>query len=402
MAEWAFIDHVTDHMARPRRGEEKHPTQWPSEATAIIITDDGHTKVVGKCRRAAFFRLLVASYKFYDKYNHWKHLVEQLQREQTEVDRYMRWIWAQGNLYEEYLIQEAQKSNVYVDDQVRIYIKSHNVSGSIDIEVINPRTHLYSIVESKSVYGFGSDFVLGSQYDRNQGRMGTPKDSNIMQILLYHWWKASEDSAYEDSRLVYGSRDTGRYGEFLVRTVKETDENNYTTYWGEWKWLAPYEGEWQRTKITINSILECYKYIQQCIDTGVIPERDFNAKYSDEELVDAFMRDQLNKTDTTKMEKYLQRMDFNNWVETIPELSDEELMSQARNHNIDLSKALLTRMDNWDSDSESKRATTMRHLRKVAKKKELLPPDKGDWQCKYCKWSNTCYTPDRDPRKVSM
>ena len=34
MSQWSFISHVTDYLARPRLGNQKAPTQWPSEATA--------------------------------------------------------------------------------------------------------------------------------------------------------------------------------------------------------------------------------------------------------------------------------------------------------------------------------------------------------------------------------
>lgn len=39
---WSFIQHATDHLSKPRFGEQKQPTLWPSSATAEI---DG--KVLG-------------------------------------------------------------------------------------------------------------------------------------------------------------------------------------------------------------------------------------------------------------------------------------------------------------------------------------------------------------------
>ena len=50
---WSFIKHVTNHLARPGLSEQKAPTLWPSSATAI---KDG--KVIGECRRQAYFRYL--------------------------------------------------------------------------------------------------------------------------------------------------------------------------------------------------------------------------------------------------------------------------------------------------------------------------------------------------------
>ena len=33
---WSFIQHATNHLSKPRFGEQKQPTLWPSGATAII------------------------------------------------------------------------------------------------------------------------------------------------------------------------------------------------------------------------------------------------------------------------------------------------------------------------------------------------------------------------------
>jgi hypothetical protein len=397
MAHWAFIEHVTDYMGKSRPSDEKHPTQWPSEATALVDTPNGQ-KVIGKCRRAAFFRLLIASYHFYDKYSHFKLLVERLEREQVPADRYMMWIWRQGELYEEYLVEAAKRSGVFIDAQSKVYIKSFNVSGSIDIEVINPKTGKYSIVESKSVYGHGADSVLGSQYERSQGSMGEPKDSNLMQIALYHWWRASQNPDYEESRLVYGSRDTGRYGEFSIRTVEDEDGLVHIEY----RAVAPYEGEWIRTPITINSILSCYQSIQQALDAGVIPARDFSLQYSDAELAELYKNNMLSKSDTEKYEAFIQRKNFNAWVESIPSLNDEELINSAAGFETELTKALLERVADYHQDTAKKQETTIKHLRALQPKREYKPLAKGDWQCRYCQWRNTCFTEDGTAKKVSI
>ena len=56
---WSFIQHATDHLSKPRFGEQKQPTLWPSSATAEI---DG--KVLGKCRRQNFLRYAKDNYAF--------------------------------------------------------------------------------------------------------------------------------------------------------------------------------------------------------------------------------------------------------------------------------------------------------------------------------------------------
>ena len=330
--DWAFIEHVTDYMLRPRMGDARHPTLWPSEASAVVINEDGEEEVAGRCRRATFFRYMDHNYKFYDKYSLYGPLVEEVKTKKLPPDRYMLWIWRAGELYEEYLVELAKSSGVYIGSQTAVYMKEWNVSGKIDLVVINPQTHKYSNVEVKSVYGFGGNATLGTPGERGKGKLGTPKDSNLMQIALYDWWNSSHDDAYEDSRLVYGGRDTGRYAEFAISTRKNKDGVVEIFYRGK----APNITKEEKSPITINSILEQYQYIQTSLDGGNIPERDFELKYSDTKLDKLYEKDGLNKTEKERYEKR---------------------------------KAYLA--------GESKRS--------------IKPIIKGDWQCNLCSFKDICY-----------
>jgi len=400
MADWAFVEHVTEQLLRPRPGDSKHPTLWPSEATATYENEYGETVVDGKCRRAGFFRYLIDSYKFYPRYKIWKPLVEQLQRERSAVDKYMLWIWRAGELYEEYLISQSQRSGVYVSDQVPMYIKSHNVSGKKDIEVINPVTKKLSIVEVKSVYGFGANFTLGSPADRKRGKMGEPKAAHLMQLGIYHWWTASNDDAYEESRITYGARDTGRYAEYLLRTT--TDEDGLI--WIEYQPWHPYKGQWVRTKYTINNVLQNYVDRQQAVDGGRIPERDFDLQYSLERLTKMYEREQFGKTDREKYEKIKAREQWNTWIESLEDLHDKDMVDECIKHKDELPVAIersLSKVADPDQTlAEKEWNKLIKALRKMTPKKELQPLVKGDWQCRFCNYAPICYDEAGVPRKV--
>lgn len=349
-AQWAFIEHVTNSLAAPRSGDPKPPTLWPSEASAIV-TIDGKEKVVGKCRRATFFRYLLDNFTFYEKYRTlWKPLVEDIKCNALPTDRYLLWIWRHGELYEEFLVEQAKISGVYIDGQVQVFIPQLNVSGKKDIEIINPNTHKRSIVEAKSVYGFGANTVLGTPGERKKGNLGEPRDSNLMQIAMYHWWSASEDDAYEDSRLVYGSRDTGRYGEYLVKT--ETREDGTIEIY--WKANAPNQGPWTLSPITINAILKEYQNQQLWLDAGIIPERDFDISFSEEQLAELYAADELTKTDREQYEKVIAR-----------------------------------RAENAERVANG-----------LEPKKELKQIEKGDWHCNLCQYKTICYDNENKPRTL--
>jgi|14_taG_2_1085336.scaffolds.fasta_scaffold02719_3 hypothetical protein len=408
MSDWAFVEHVTQQLLRPRPGDSKHPTLWPSEASCTFQNEHEETVVAGKCRRSRFFRYLTYSYEFYPKYKVWRPLVERLKTEAKAVDKYMLWIWAAGELYEEYLIRQSKCSGIFVSEQVPVYVKSHNVSGKKDIVVVNPKTNKLSIVEAKSVYGFGANTVLGTPSQRAKGVMGVPRESNLMQIAIYHWWSASMDDAYEESRLVYGARDTGRYAEYLVRTVEEEG-----TIWVEYKPHHPYMGQWVRTKMTINSILDEFSNTQRAVDGGRIPERDFDQKFSEEKLAVMYERDEFAKGDKEKYEKIQARKAENAWILHMQTFEDEEeLIEEAvRIRDILLAPVnkLLDAYFAYEEKPEEKKALAkydktrtklIAALRAVALKKELTPLEKGNWQCSYCKYAPICYDKEGNPQDI--
>lgn len=341
---WSFIEHITDYMSRSRLGNQKHPTLWPSDATAIVPDGDGGQKIIGKCRRSSFFRYLTDLY-FFDpeKYSHYENLVNQLITEAEPVDPYMRWIWKQGDLYEEYCLQTSKDSGVYVADQTQVYVPEWNISGKIDIVVINPETGKYKIVECKSVYGFGANVVLGSPSERRDQKMGTPKDNYLMQLGIYQWWYANKHDNFEDGLIVCGARDTGKFAEYglTVELNEETQKNHI--YWYP---HFPYQGEKVDSQITIESITSNYKYIQDSIDSGTIPSNDFFIQYSDEKIKDMFEKGQLNKSETARVEKRLDQI-----------------------------------------TKGSKRIN-----------KQI---DKGDWQCNYCKYKRICFDQNQQLKNVS-
>jgi hypothetical protein len=342
---WSFINHITDYLARPRIGESKPPTLWPSEATAIRQNKHGEEEVVGKCRRASFFRYLKDCYKFYEKYSFYEPLVTAIEKEYVRPDVYVQWIWRQGELYEQYCQDMAKESGVYIGDQIQIYIPGANVSGKIDLIVINPGTGLYNIIEIKSVYGFNANTVLGTPSQRSKGALGEPRDSHLMQLAIYDWRLAKTDpERYGPSKLVYGARDTGRYAEYEVFSTEDTDlhpTNSYIHYKGN----CPNQTAPVNSGISIQNTLDQYVYIQNCVDSGDVPARDYDLEYSEEKVTTLFNRGELNKSDTERYEK--------------------------------------------------------RKLQLVeGKKKPVKAVEKGDWQCRLCSYKNICYGTDGTPNAL--
>lgn len=359
MSKWSLVDHLTSNLAQGRLGEPKHPTLWPSEASAVVQNQWGEKKVVGKCRRSTYFRYAQACYEFYSEYSHLQPLIEEITVKQIPTQPYQYWLWAAGDLYEDYVINLAQASGVYIAAQVPIYVKDHNISGKVDLIALNPDSFKRTVTEVKSVYGHNGNTVLGSQYDRRTGQLGRPRDSNLMQIAIYDWHFATPKEDYEYSRLLYGSRDTGRYAEYSVRT--EYDEATGVTkiyYAG----IAPNKTQEVESPITIDSILhDGYGYVVNHLLSGTIPERDFDLRYSEEKIQTMYDRhEQL-----PKMERLSKK--------------DHEQITKIK------ARAEL----NIEREAEGKKPL-----------KPLKPVEKGDWQCNLCKYKNVCYNPDNSPRSL--
>lgn len=337
MSNWSLMEHTTQYLQRPRLGDRSYPSLWPSEGAAIVVNDYGEEVVVGKCRRATFFRYMVDSYSFSSDYSFYKPLVDEVLEKQIPTDRYTTWIFRAGELYERYCIEIAKEAGIYLDEQVRVYIPSHNIGGYIDLIALDLDSDCKTVVEYKSVYGHNANSVIPKTATKKKLISGSPRESNLIQVGLYHWWYARPRGDFGASRLVYGARDTGRYAEYLI----DVDSDNSIVY----RQVAPYVAKEVKTKISIESILDQYAYIQKRLDSGVVPERDFELSYSQERIALMYERGELGKVDSERFEKH---QDFLNG----------------------------------------------------RRKRSIKPVEKGDWQCRLCQWKNVCYNEAKEPRAI--
>lgn len=326
-SDWSFVNWITFELSKTSLDEQKAPTLWPSSATAIV---DG--TVVGKCRRQAFYRYVSDLYNFSPKNNYLKDIYESIKDLKESPSLYTRWIWRAGELYEDLCIDLAKTSGIFVGTQVSTYIPAFNVSGKIDLIVMNPVEQTYHIIEVKSVYGFNANSVIGTDANYKKGIIGQPRDSHLMQLGIYQWWYGNPKE-WGPGILLYGSRDNGRAAEYLVTVEKNSEDDlDYIWYQGQY----PVKTEKVNSGITIQSIMECYKHIQDCADSGTIPDRDYELEYSQEKITELYEAGLLTKTDTAQYEKRMKQIE-------------------------------------------------------EGKKKLVKPVEKGDWQCRLCDYKKVCY-----------
>lgn len=331
MSNWSLIEHINQFLRRPSLGDPRQPTLWPSEASAVV-----DSQLVGKCRRAVFLRYNLDRNKYYELDNDY----EDVRSIKEEVNNYTLWIFEQGKLYEDHLVELSQLGGVYISGQTPVYIRDLNISGKIDLICINPETSKLSIAEMKSVYGHGGNHTIGKPGIRSQGKLGTPRESHLMQLGIYHYKLALDNEAFEASRLLYGSRDTGRYAEYSVY-LNKVEDDYHIIYEG----IAPYKTAPTDSKISLRNMFQQYKYILDCTETNTLPPRDFDLTYSFDKIKAMYDAGELAETNREKFQKILEREEENK-----------------------------TRV------AEGK-----------APKKSLKMLELGDYQCGYCEFRKFCY-----------
>ncbi len=346
---WSLSQHITEHLANSRLGDPREPTLWPSEASAVLTDEYGEEYIVGQCRRSTFFRYATAKYYFYPDIDIYDSLVEELVSNEIKPDNYMRWIWEAGKLYEDFVVEMAKRSGVYVESQVQIVIPKLGIVGKLDLIVRDPTTGKFIAQEIKSIYGHNANEILGTPGMRNKSLMGTPRDSNMMQLALYDWHLKPRIPNLGSSRLYYGARDTGRDAEYEVSTYLDDDLKTIRI---KYQGIAPHVTSPIVSDITINNILSNYQYVLNHINENKIPKRDYELEYSQDKIQTLYERNELSKTNREQHQKVLDRI-----------------------------------AENQTRESEGK-----------ALKKEIKSVEMGDWQCDRCQFKNFCYNKDGSPR----
>ncbi len=310
MSKWTLGDHINAHLTQPRLGIARQPSLWPSDASAVLINEHNETYVEGSCRRHTFLRFTRDQFIYDNQVNdQYRPLVEELYALESDPDRYLRWIWIAGNLFEEFVISQAKESGVYKASQIQVVIPGWNVVGKLDLLVENPVTGGLIAEEVKSIYGYYPEkAVLGTNSDRAHKKLGKPKTNNMMQAALYDWVLKNHIPKFEATRLFYGDRGTGKDAEFEITTYLDPDDGlTHIKYKG----VFPFETPAVKSDITIDNILTQYKYVSDHYTNGTLPPRDFDLEVSPEKIHLLYERGDLTDSQTESYEKILERQRVN-------------------------------------------------------------------------------------------
>lgn len=233
---------------------------WPSQASCKIKNLYGEDTMAGKCLRAVYW-----SKRGIKETNPMKARSIRIVKvgkaiEQLEVDRY-------------------KEMGIWRGNSIKFYNKQYNISGEIDGFVYDNDQNKTIGVEIKTGYGykFRKD-VLGTATVN-----GTPKLDNLMQTMLY------VDYFKKLFKIVYIDRGNAQRAEYDITLNKDGTPN--------------INNKKIDNGLSIPGCIARFKELEEYLENGTIPPRDFQLLYSKERVKFLYDSGRLTKTQNKEYEK---------------------------------------------------------------------------------------------------
>ncbi len=248
----------------------------PSEGSATKQTKFGAFQV-GACRRKIYCRLAGIEAEGVENLPH------QIQRMNV------------GKEVENSIIETAKRSGIYVANNVpfRVTMDGVPIAGEMDaIFRTEPCGVDRYLAEIKSIYGYPAQkAIFGKFINHGRGLPGVPRDSYIMQTALYlnHFSRLPKD---HPSYLPFGvifvcDRGDGHFGVFdiwLQEEIRILGEGESVTVHKIFYRSNQMGVPVTEVPYTVEDILYSFKVVQNALETGEMPEKDYIQEYNRDEV----------------------------------------------------------------------------------------------------------------------
>ena len=198
---------IEEHMLSPLPVRSKRlPTFYPSAASCRDTNDP--TVIHGACLRSQWYRCAGFS-------------------ESNPSTAYNQYIFAAGNMWEDWLTEKCKEIGIWVANSVKFSIEDYYISGEIDI-LVRDEDGSPVIIENKTYNA--SNYNAKAEICGLGGRRPTPKYSYAMQAALYlSYFSKEENGGINKVWLTYMDRScTGPESQQLfVITLNEVDGLTY-------------------------------------------------------------------------------------------------------------------------------------------------------------------------------
>lgn len=275
MDDFNLIELTDQFLERDRTvTEERLPHFYPSEARCI---DEINGKVLGNCLRSSYYRLIGEPYS-------------------DPPSARFHYIFMLGRLVEKFLIDRWKEMGIWEQDDVAFYDHEYNVSGKVDAFIravyvkrdgiyrMRPRNQAPVVgVEVKSFYGYhATREIMG-----NQSQTGSPKVDQLLQAFYYA--ERYRHRGVPGFKMAYLARDSVKRREFNVVPV-------VTSVGGEVQRTRPAVDGTIYTNISIETIRESYRLLDQALRQDTLPARDYTRVYDEDTVEAKRARDEISKS----------------------------------------------------------------------------------------------------------
>ena len=193
-----------------------------------------------------------------------------------------------GKIIEQLEIGLYKELGIWIDNNVKFYNEQHNISGELDC--------LISTKESKQLIGVEIKTGYGYQFQRKvlgtPTRKGQPKLNHLLQVMLY------ADHFKIPFRMIYIDRGNAQRAEFNI--TLNTDGT------------ANIDDRKLNNGISIPRCLARFKEVEEHVENGTLPRRDFQLKYSQERVEFLYDSKRLTKTQRKEFERN-KKIDMGDW-----------------------------------------------------------------------------------------
>lgn len=298
-----FFDMLGKHLLRslPLKGK-RLPTMYPSAASCRDINNP--TEIHGACMRQQWYRC--AGYS-----------------ESDPSGEYSQYIFAAGNMWEEWLTEQCKQQGIWVTNSLKWSIPEYFLSGEVDIVIRDPETDEVIILESKtyssSNYDAKVELCGGRKRDKSI-RIPTPKVQNVMQSALYlHYFSKPENGGVKRVLLTYFDRACGgpeNNREFWVSLNPVTINNETKTYIHiDTVDIDGNSHSYDMPGVTMEGVFDRYMELINALRESkeAPPPPDYMHIYPKEKVLEYWSQDKISKTKYEKWESNPNKYPIGDW-----------------------------------------------------------------------------------------
>ena len=266
-----ILELVDKHLEKPyiERSYRRSGAHHPSQASCVIKNEYDEQLIAGACLRTIY----------------WEN--KGVKKTNPMTARGKR-ITRVGKMVEQHEVEQYKQIGIWRANNVKFFNDRYRISGEADCLVFDKGRDGLLGIEIKTGY----DYKFRKEVIGTSTRKGRPKFAHLLQTMLYI------DHFKIPFKMVYIDRGNAARAEYDITLNSDGTAN--------------IDGKKLTNGISIPSCLARYKEVDDCLEDGTLPKRDFQLKYSKEYIGLLHESGRLNKGQTKEFERN-KDVDMGDW-----------------------------------------------------------------------------------------